>query len=69
MCKLSADGGFPHPADFSPLLHRDFPGTPLVVERLERVARIIGFNPSEIFVPGEPGAFDRVPERSWERSR
>ena len=68
MHQLSAASGFTHPAIFSPLLHNDFAGTPLIVERFERLARIIGFPTTELFIPGEPGVFDRD-ERSWPKAR
>src|SRR5258708_6576167 len=63
--KLADAAGFSHSVTFSTLLHQVFVGTPLVVERLERVATIIGFPPSEMFIPAPPAWDGRVPARGW----
>lgn len=54
---LSAESGFTHPQALYTVLHADrLPATPLLVERLVRLADAIGFPRDEIFLDGEPSS-------------
>ena len=46
--------GFPHQSNFSSLIRAEVvPTTPLVVERLRRVAELLDFPKEEIFLDGD----------------
>ena len=48
---LAMRAGFPHQSGFSALIRADVvPTTPLIVERLGRVADLLGFPKDQIFV-------------------
>jgi len=54
---LSQLAGFPQSCDFSSILHAPrVPATPLIVERLQRLADILGFPVDAIFLPEDPQA-------------
>jgi hypothetical protein len=49
---LSQLSGFPHYSTFSEMLHaRRVTATPLMTERLQRLARLLNFPPDQIFDP------------------